>query len=98
VYRKWFSIKTIEGIDEDWEYWKTLDGNLELPGTQTFTWQNVLFISSEEFVGVNGTTIYRKYTGTDRIVVDTSSEFRINGYEYGVYKNLSWQTAVITTA
>jgi hypothetical protein len=98
VYRKWFSIKTVEGIDEDWEYWKTLDGNLELPGTQTFTWQNVLFISSEEFVGVNGTTIYRKYTGTDRIVVDTSSEFRINGYEYGVYKNLSWQTAVITTA
>ena len=98
VYRKWFSIKTVEGIDEDWEYWKTLDGNFGAPGTQTFTWQNVLFISSAEFVGVNGTTIYRKYTGTDRIIVDTESQISIGGYRYSIYKNLSWQTAVITPA
>jgi hypothetical protein len=96
IYRKWFSVKTLEGVDENWEYWKTLDGNLDAPGTQTFTWQNVLFISSEEFVGVNGTTIYRKYTGTDRIIVDSENQISIGGYRYGIYKNLSWQTAVIT--
>ena len=98
VYRKWFAIKTVEGTDETWEYWKNLDGDLALPGNQTFTWQNVLFISSAEFVGVNGKTIYRKYTGTDRIVVDSESEFRINGYEYLPYKDISWQTSVIKPA
>lgn len=98
VYRKWFAIKTVEGTDETWDYWKTLDGDLALPGTQTFTWQNVLFISSAEFMGVNGKTIYRKYTGTDRIIVDSESEFRINGYEYLPFKDISWQTSVIKPA
>ena len=98
VYRKWFAVKTVDGIDEDWEYWKTLDADTSLPGTQTFTWQKVLFISSDEFVGINGSIIYKKHVGTNRIIVDTESEFSIQGYEYLGYKDISWQTTIVTPA
>lgn len=98
VYRKWFAVKTENGVDETWDYWKTLDGDLVTPGTQTFTWKNVLFISSNEFVGVNGSSIYKKYTGSNRIVVDSESEFRINSYEYLTYKDASWQSSVVSPA
>jgi hypothetical protein len=98
AYRKWFAVKTVDGTDEDWEYWKTLDADLELPGTQTFTWQNVLFIASNAFEGINGKKIYNKYVGTDRIIVDSETEFRIGQYEYLAYRNVLWQTAVITPA
>lgn len=96
VYRKWFTVKTENGVDETWNYWKTRDSNLDLPGTQTYTWKNVLFISSENFVGISGKALYSKYAGSDRIVVDSENEFRINGYEYLTYKDVSWQTSVIT--
>jgi hypothetical protein len=98
VYRKWFAVKTVDGTDEDWDYWKTLDADSETAGVQTFTWQKVLFISSNDFIGINGSIIYKKYVGTNRIVVDTESEFSIQGYEYLGYKNISWQTTIITPA
>lgn len=95
VYRKWFTVKTLDGADQEWNYWKTLDADPETIGVQTFTWQNVLFISSNEFVGITGANIYSKYVGTNRIVVDSENELRLNGYEYLAYKDVFWQTAVI---
>lgn len=98
VYRKWSSIKIVDNIDKDWDYWKTFDADPDTVGTQLYTWRNVLFISSQDIKIVSGKSIYKKYTGTERITVDSDNVFRMNGYKYSFYKDTSWQTASIIPA
>ena len=98
VYRKWSSVKIVDNIEEDWEYWKVLDSDPDTAGTQLYTWRNVLFVSSAAFVGIDGKTIYKRYTGTERITVDSDNLFRLSGYRYLFYKDTSWQTISITPA
>ena len=94
IFRKWSSVKSVDASDVDWEYWK----DLEVVVGQTFTWRNVLFISSNDAVAINGTTIFKKYTGTDRITIDSDEVFRIHDYQYQVYQDLIWKSAVVTSA
>lgn len=98
VYRKWSSIKIVDNIEEDWEYWKVLDSDPDTAGTQLYTWRNVLFISSAAFTSIDAKMIYKKYTGTERITVDSDNVFRMSGYRYLFYKDTSWQTISITPA
>ena len=98
VYRKWADVKTTENLDKDWAYWKNLDSDPATAGTQAYTWRNILIVSSQGFAGVDAKAIYKKYTGTERITVDTSSQFRLNGYRYSFYNDITWQSAIVSPA
>ncbi len=92
-YRKWSNLRAIPGDEDvDWLYWKTQLNDLSQP----YAWRDVLFTSFKDFVGISGKTIYAKYTGTDHIVVDSDSLFVLNGYRYRIYKDLGWQSSVVT--
>lgn len=90
VYRKWADVKITDNLDKDWAYWKGLESG-------TYTWRNILIISSEGFRGIDTKSIYKKYTGTDRIIIDTSSQFRLNNYRYTTYKDITWQSKIVTS-
>lgn len=92
VYRKWFTIKTLNETDKDWQYWK----NLETTPGSPFAWRDVLFISSENFDALDGKLVYQKYTGTDRIIIDTDNTFRLKNYYYAVYSDIVWQTSTVS--
>ena len=99
VYRRWTAVKTNDDEStNEWEYWKTKDADESAVGTQTYTWRNVLFISSENFETVDGSTVYKKFTGTDRITIDTDQVFRLNGYQYNIYKDLVWSSSTVSPA
>lgn len=92
-YRKWTNLKAIPGNEDvDWLYWKTQINDLSQP----YAWRDVLFTSFNSFVGLSGKTIYAKYTGTDHIVVDSDKVLMLNGYRYRIYKDLGWQSSVVT--
>jgi hypothetical protein len=86
VYRKWSGIKTVNSVDRDWTYWKTLTP------PPIFTWRDALFVSSENLNVLNGKTIYEKFTGSNRIIINTDNIFRINNYQYNFYNDIVWQT------
>lgn len=89
-YKKWFNLSSIDGIGKDWGYWKNLQ---VIPG-QFYTWRDVLFIASEKVVQVSPLDVYKRYTGTDRVVIDTDNSFSINGYKYLFYNNVEWKSTV----
>jgi hypothetical protein len=75
AYRKWSGV--LDGhVWDDWD---------------TYTWQNVLFISEEGYVPVSGSKIYGKYTGTNRFIVDDDKYLIAGQYEYRAYTGISWQ-------
>ena len=98
VYRNWADVKISENLDKDWAYWKNLDADPDTAGTQTFTWRNILIVSSEGYIGFDINSVYKRYCGTSRILVDTDSQFRLNNYKYSVYKDIQWQSVVVNPA
>jgi hypothetical protein len=96
VYRQWADVKITDNLDKDWAYWKNLDADPAVAGTQAYTWRNLLVVSSQGFAGFDTKSVYKKYTGTDRIVIDSDTQFRFKNYEYVVYKDISWQSNIIT--
>jgi len=94
VYRKWFSVKTVNEEDKDWQYWLDLETT---PG-QSFAWRDVLFVSSQDTSVLDGGLVYRKYTGANRIIIDTENVFRLKNYQYSVYNDLIWSTSTVTPA
>lgn len=86
VYRPWSRV--LQSITEGtlkWEYWKN----------NNFTWNQVLVIASLDYYGIDPSTIYKTYTGTNKIVVDDSRQIKINSYEYGLYKYSPTATKII---
>lgn len=81
--RPWARVKF--GIDDllDWEYWNDY-----------YLWQGVLVQSSLSYYGVNPSDLYKAYTGTNKIIVDDDRVFGIKGYEYNIFKDVSWQSQI----
>ena len=90
-YRKWFDIAAIDGINKNWYYWR----NLQVVPGQEYTWRDVLFIASAKQIQISPADTYKKYTGTDRFVVDTDKIFKIQDYRYLFYNNIEWKTSVV---
>ena len=81
--RPWARVKfALEGL-LDWEYWNNF-----------YLWQGVLVQSSISYYGVNPSDLYKAYTGTNKIIIDDSRIFSVNGYEYSVFKDVSWQSQI----
>ena len=83
VYRRWSGVL---GEDQPWDFWTA------------YTWREVLFTSSEAVAGLNGTELYQKYTGTNRITVDSDITFRLRRYRYALYPDIKWQSSIVVPA
>jgi hypothetical protein len=78
-FRPWFGVKYSLPLTFEWDYWKTFPS----------VWNDVLILSSTSYYGVDPSTIYKSYTGTNKIIIDTDKVFTVNGYEYTVYKGVT---------
>ena len=77
--RPWFAVKYAIPQTLPWDYWKT----------SPYIWDGVLILSSTSYYGVDPSTIYKSYTGTNKIVVDTDTALTVNSYQYKVYKGIT---------
>ena len=81
--RPWSRVRfSTDGIF-DWEYWNDF-----------YMWDGVLIQSSSSYYGVNPEDLYKSYTGTNKIIVEDDKVFGIEGYEYSVLKDISWQSQI----
>jgi hypothetical protein len=79
--RPWFAVKYANPLILEWDYWKS----------SSYIWDGVLILASSSYYGVNPDTIYKSYTGTNKIIIDSEKVFTINDYEYSVYKGITSQ-------
>ena len=96
VYRRWSGVL---GDNEKWYNWYDSGANPEFPRTgelRDFSWRDVLFISTDSAPVVDGETIYQKYTGTDRIIVDTDAILKLDNYRYTLYTDILWRSNTVT--
>lgn len=84
AYRKWSAVRS--GLDEsiNWDEWDSV------------SWQEVLFLAEASPDIADLSNIYGVYTGTNSFIFDSSSDLVINNYSSSVYKDLSWNSSVIT--
>jgi hypothetical protein len=90
-YRRWFGVKYILPENIEWDYWLTGE----------FLWEGVLILASTNYYGIDPSTIYKSYTGTNKIIVDSQSSLVIDNkrssteYEYRIYSGIN--SKLITT-
>jgi hypothetical protein len=85
-FRKWFAVRSAPDNPLTWDDW-----NESL-------WSEVLFLTQTDPVVLDPAKIYKQYTGTDRIVVESGSVFRLNNYRYSSFNNLKWNRQILDSA
>lgn len=60
------------------------------------TWGQVLYLLGTTTSNIDPGQIYKIYTGTNKFIIDSDEVFRFNSYGYRFYKDVTWQSAVIT--
>ena len=88
VTRPWFSVKRIPPLNLEWDYWTSTK-------QKPILWRGVLVRSSTSYYGVDPSTIYKSYTGTNKIIVDSDQVLRLQDYTYSVYKDIFWNQDTI---
>lgn len=84
-YRPWFNVKYIQSEEIEWDYWKTA----------SYLWDGILVRGKTSYYGVDPSTIYKSYTGTNKIVIDTDNEIRLQGYDYSIYSDIKWKSNTV---
>jgi len=79
--RKWYSVNTLEGVQQDWDDWK--DDNM-FDGIDEYIWSQVLYISQVNPTAPDIEKSYRQFTGTDKIVIETDKTLTFQDYRYAV--------------
>jgi len=88
--RPWFSVENAPPETLPWDYWRST----------AFLWEGVLIVSLKNYYGVSPSTIYKSYTGTNKIIVDSPGVLTINNmrssteHEYRIYSGIT--TKLIT--
>jgi hypothetical protein len=91
--RRWFGVKYILPENIEWDYWLT----------GGFMWEGTLIISSTNYYGVDPSTIYKSYSGTNKIIIDSEGSLVINNKrsstesEYRIYSGIN-SKPITTTA
>ena len=93
--RKWYSVNTLEGVQQDWDDWK--DDNM-FDGIDEYIWSQVLYISQVNPTAPDIEKSYRQFTGTDKIVIETDKTLTFQDYRYAVLQNIKWSTQTIVSA
>ena len=90
--RPWFAVENAPPEVLEWDYWRST----------AFLWEGVLIVSSKNYYGVSPSTIYKSYTGTNKIIIDspgtlTISNVRSNDeYEYRIYSGITSKLTTVT--
>lgn len=83
ITRPWLKVKQ-EGLTEyQWSYWN-----------DSFSWEEVLIIGSNDLYGVNPSDVYKTYIGTNKIIFDDGEGLLVNPEKMNIYSNVLWQTSV----
>lgn len=82
--RKWYSLPSKFG---SWENVESQSG----PNNSSGNWGDVLFISVAAYQQLGGDQLFKKLTGTDRIIFDNNRTLVMNNYQYKAYTDILWQ-------
>jgi hypothetical protein len=83
--RPWFAVENAPPETLEWDYWRS----------SAFLWEGVLIVSLKNYYGVSPSTIYKSYTGTNKIIVDSPGVLTINNtrsateHEYRIYSGIT---------
>jgi hypothetical protein len=83
VGRPWSEVLQPVTSPVDWTYW------------DESTWREVLNLRSVTEFDVDPSSIYRAYTGTNKVIAEDDKVLSFLTYEYLAYKDVSWQTQTI---
>lgn len=81
VLRPWAVVDS-EG---NWNYWK-----------ESFTWQEMLIVSTTDLYGVNPAEVYETYIGTNKIIFDDQEGMIFDAENLKVYSDATWAVRVGT--
>ncbi len=84
VFRRWNQLSDLAS------YWDDLNTPTQL------LWQNVLYISAERSYSIDPSVIFNEYCGTNRISAPAGKQLAFNGYKYSIYKDVKWQSTVVS--
>lgn len=79
--RPWFKVLYAGSEPLNWQFWN-------IPAYQ---WGDVMVISTKSYYGVDPEVIYKSYTGTNKIIVESDDVFSLGNYEYNFYQAAAWQ-------
>ena len=97
AYRNWGDLTTYgsENLDQQWGIViSSLDGIPSSSGS--YTWGEVLIISSIDFYGAEISSLYGSYIGTNKLIVDNYSVTSFGKEEYLIKTNMN-KVSFITT-
>jgi hypothetical protein len=77
--RPWIRLKGVFPDEFEWADWIST------------MWRGVLILATVDSYGLSPDTVYKNYTGTNKIIVDSGKKITLNKYEYNVYKDILWQ-------
>jgi hypothetical protein len=83
--RPWFRVKVLNSSELDWKFWNA----------GSFNWNKVLVLSETSYYGVNPSEVYKSYTGTNKIIVDSDKVLRFGNYKYTGYSDVGWNQVVV---
>jgi hypothetical protein len=88
-------------LDEQTSYndWSDVD-NTTWGVVDDKTWQENLISSEASLISIDPSVVYSVYLGTNKVIVDTTDNgdapvLTATGYEYKIYKDISWQSQTI---
>lgn len=85
ITRPWIYVKSFNGTDYDWAYWK-----------ENFTWLKMLVLDSAAIYGTNPADVYKVYIGTNKFVIDDNQGLEITPDNLSVYNNIFWSSSIST--
>lgn len=86
AFRKWYSVNIVDEVQQIWDDW------------DEYTWLQVLYISQVNPTAPDIEKIYRQFTGTDKLVVETGNTLTFDNYRYAALQNIRWSRQTITSA
>jgi hypothetical protein len=88
--RSWLGVRSPGGDSANWSFWAAIVG-----GNPEFLWKDVLFVLAASRNNIDLEEVYRLYTGTNTLIVESDKTLNIDKYAYKFYKDIAWQS--ITT-
>lgn len=82
--RLWSGVKNLPTQTADWDYWTD------------FNWREVLFVVTTERTAIDPATIYKIYTGTNKIIISDPRSLTFNNQKIKMYQAISWQSQTLT--
>ena len=82
----------VSASSNSWAYWK----NLLTQSATDYLWNDVLILSSTQYYGVNPSSIYKAYAGTNKIVAGDDSVLYVGGIlGYKITNGLAWSSSIV---